>query len=479
MQANAMSTTMPMMEHAENTIAVPPLVDDDVLQRFCLAVQAYADGSGLTSRIADRLFNLRAKLANLKNLATLCRFAVLGHPNAFHRLDDELYCIAEDFPCDPIEIDDCCCGGCDDEPEPGIDLTAAVDLFAGAAFVCNDDLCRRDRYIIGIVRAIEDAVSFPSVYSAEAAAYLDPDNGELAPQFVAIVIGNAAGRLVEGDQRCVPRLPRSIRHRLRCLAVRWMRANPVTEFLKALSGPKIKRILRWQETGREAQCSPAHFGDPLILLLKPDNGADKAEVMDATPCCEDLQNLGVMFCPHQPAQVVGASQDALEVRVPEGAVTGPIAVVPKVPDFSPVWTILHQYVKCNLPEMSGSVFANVRMDVWCYPFAFGPPCLAIVSSLAQFAPAVFGEHGRLNHGDVVAVGENVAFHLGTAFSPNDARSPISMTAIGGVVTTTGRPGVLLFRATKAGNGSVAISRAYEKIVVPIKVVPSRKGEVTQ
>jgi len=60
---------------------------------------------------------------------------------------------------------------------------------------------QRDRLIIGIVRAVENAISFPLAYSSAAATYLGEGSGELSRQYAAAVIGNATQRLLEGLSR--------------------------------------------------------------------------------------------------------------------------------------------------------------------------------------------------------------------------------------------------------------------------------------
>jgi hypothetical protein len=52
------------------------------------------------------------------------------------------------------------------------------------------------------------------------------------------------------------------------------------------------------------------------------------------------QDLSVMFSPHAPAAIVRVVDDRLEVLVPEGSRTGPVAVVKKTPDFTSVKGLL-------------------------------------------------------------------------------------------------------------------------------------------
>jgi hypothetical protein len=101
---------------------------------------------------------------------------------------------------------------------------------------------------------------------------------------------------------------------------------------------------------------------------------------DGDPCGDDLRDLSVMFCPHQPAPVVRIVEDGLEVRVPEGAVTGPIAVVHSKPDFTKVGVVIDDYFRRYPTETNASIFGMARMDVWAWPFAFGRPILEIMAS---------------------------------------------------------------------------------------------------
>jgi hypothetical protein len=243
----SMSDPMPQMEHPEDTVGAPPLVNDRLLIRFQHAVQGYADSAGFHDAAAAKLVRLQAKLTNLRNLAALCRLAIIGHPHSFARVVDEMHCLAVDFPSDPLDSE------CDDEElhedetDDRVQLAAAVDLFAGAAFVSKNNLAQRDRFIIGIVRAIEEAIAFPVTFAAEAKAYVGEGAGELSPSHTSIVIANATQRLIEADYKCVPLAPHDIRCRLECLARKWMRANPVNAFFDAISGPRLRRIVHWED----------------------------------------------------------------------------------------------------------------------------------------------------------------------------------------------------------------------------------------
>jgi hypothetical protein len=124
-------------------------------------------------------------------------------------------------------------------PDEHVFLSGAVDLFAGATFLWKDNSERRDRAIIAIVRAIEDAIAFPVTYAAEAATFLGLDTIALSPTHAAIVIANATQRLIQCDRVCIPRAPADIRRRrLEGLACTWMQDNPVTAFFEAIRALK-------------------------------------------------------------------------------------------------------------------------------------------------------------------------------------------------------------------------------------------------
>jgi hypothetical protein len=375
-----MPDAMSAMEHPEDTISALPLLDGRVLLRFCQAVQSYADGVGTHDEAARSLRGLAARLENLRGLATLCRLAVAGHPRAVGRVVDELDCLAADFPANPLG--EACGEGevNEDEPDDRAHLAAVLDLFAGAAFVSKDDPKQHERFVVSIVRAVEDAIAFPLAYSAEAAAYLGEGGKELSAAFAEIVIANATQRLLEGDRRCVPRVPAEIRRRLESLALKWLRGNPVIEFFSVISGPKLRSIVFWQDPERERP-DDARVGDPVTLLLDEHGHWNHRE--DGGVCEDDLGGLGAMFCPHQPASVVRVLDDALQVRVPKGARTGPIAIVRKKPDFTHVRKRVAEYAKLYPLEWSSSVFANIRMDQWAYPDAFGPPIIEIAQEPPQ------------------------------------------------------------------------------------------------
>jgi hypothetical protein len=288
---------------------------------------------------------------------------------------DELNCVTIDFPCDPLERIEGEEELNEDERDTRVQLGAAIDLFAAASFCSKGRSERRDRLVVGAVRAIESAIGFPVSVSQEAATYLGEGDGTQSPLHAKLVIANAMLRLLESDKVCVPRPPAEIRRRLYCLARRWMLKNPVDLFFETISGPRVTRIVHWEDPSLPRP-DDARVGDRVTLLLE----REQRNKDDADSDCEerDLSDFSVMFCTHEPAPVVRIVDDGLEVLVPERARTGPIAVVKTKPDFTPVKDLLAAYAASYVSEWSFSVFSSVRMDTWAFPSAFGGPVLEVL-----------------------------------------------------------------------------------------------------
>jgi len=155
----------------------------------------------------------------------------------------------------------------------------------------------------------------------------------------------------------------------------------VTEFYAAIAGPRLERIVHWEDSAA-ARPDDARIGDRVTLLLQQEH-EDPCEMSAGGTTASDL---AVMFCPHQPAQVVRVLDDGLQVYVPEGARTGPVAIVRKDPDFTSTQRLLAQYSEAFPAEWSLSVFSCVRMDLWAFPDGFGPPTLEILDEPTQTQP---------------------------------------------------------------------------------------------
>jgi hypothetical protein len=365
---------MNMMEHPDTTTAAPPLVDERLVLNFCQAAQTFAATAGCQDEVAAKLRDLRARLSNLQGVASLCRLAMVGHRHSFARVIDEMHCIAVDFSQRPLPDEHSAERTItDSRPDASVSLAAAIDLFAGASFVSKDRPEERNRFIVGVVRAIEDAIAFPVTFAAEAAAYIGAGDEGLSPQHTALVIANAVQRLLDGDQKCVPLAPADIRFRLESLARAWMHDNPVDAFLAAVSGPRVRHIIHWEDPSSSCP-DAAHVGDPVVLFV--DDHQASAGRMTA-------DDIVVMFSPHQPAKVIRAYDDRIQVEVPKFTQTGPVAVLPKKPNFSHAQMLVGEYSKDLPVTWLASVFGAIRIDTWAYPTAFWPPVLKISAPPAQ------------------------------------------------------------------------------------------------
>lgn len=265
-QVATVTDAMAPMESVADTTYVPPLVDELVLAQFCQAVQSYATGQGLSDAVTKKLISLQLRLNALRNLASLARLTLIGYTPSFGQLEGELRCLVAEFACEkpePIEPIEACYENASLEI---VLLSAAVDLFAAAAFLWRNDRTYRDRAILAIVRAIEEAVAFPASFAAEAASYIGMGTGELAPAYAALAIATATRRLLASGDVCVHSVPADVRQRLKGLALAWIEANPVTAFLEAIEGPVICRIVRWQAQQGEARV-PLRAGDTLSVLV--------------------------------------------------------------------------------------------------------------------------------------------------------------------------------------------------------------------
>lgn len=362
---------MPTMEHPDTTVSAPALVNARLVLNFAKAAQAFGDSVGMPDEVASGVRRLRGRLDNLRDLASLCRFAIVGDSYAFVRARDALHCLSVDFSTGEVEPVPGADEPNEDEPDDRVVLGAVVDLLAGASFVSKDCPEQRDRYIAAIVRAVEQAIAFPVTFAAEAATYIYQGDGTMAPLQARLVIANATRRLLDGDQACTPRAPVEIRRRLHCLARMWMQDNPVDAFFAAVSGPQVRDVVHWEDPKRDRP-DDARAGDPVTILVE--HPADD----DACTCNDALKDCAVMFCPHAPAPVVRTVRGGLQVRVPAGARTGPIAVLKKTPDFAPVQALIARFTACFAVEWSTSIFATARMDVWAFATAFPPPVLEIM-----------------------------------------------------------------------------------------------------
>jgi hypothetical protein len=469
------------MEEATDTVVVPSLVDVKTLTEFCQAIQQYADDSGFHEQAEEKLQGLRARLDKLQMLAQLCRFAILGLPMACERLRDELECVAADFPSDPILCETPC--GCpqqmpDDYKGPA-QLSAALDLFAGAAFVSKGNRAQRDRFIVGVVRAIEDAICYPLAYAAEAAEFLSGSPSKYPRAQVKAVIATATTRFLEGDLACDPKIPERVRMRLERLACEWMHANPVTDLFCALTGPK------WEGALNSIQPKAAKVGDEITLGLCTSCASAPSDMsVNATAgvaAAANTNNAGkgsapeelkVLFCPRQPAKILRYSVDQLVVAVPVGARSGPIAIVR---DFGATWLgdiiyLLKRY-ECEYPvEWSYSLFTLIPMWQWAYPVAFGAPYIEIAFVPQQATIQAYSKYGRLGTSDTVPVNQLVTIYYQVDPPGSDQQIPVQITASTGTLSDIGISGAIGFTASTPGDASIKLSWGALTSTIVVHVV---------
>lgn len=444
------------MEHPMNTLFVPPLVDRRLLTQFCTAVQQSADEMGRRSEADAKVKELKARLDNLTQLAQLCRLAVLGHPNSFERVLDELSCLAADFPGEPLDIGDGMEEQGEDEPDDRYQFAAVIDLLAGAAFVSKDDPTQCDRLIIGIIRAVEDAVCFPLAFSSEAAAYVGEGDGSLSPSHVAKAIANATGRLIERDLSCDPAVAPDIREHLERLALKWMGANPVTEMFRALTGPRLTDALK------SVDPDDVRVGDRVTLTLKEDCASSlmkpSTDASAAAPVGTSARvgtDLYVLFCPAQSAPVLKATDTTLLVEVPKNARTGPIALVRK-PAVEDVKYLLQRYA-CEYPvEWFYSLFSLIGMGKWAYPVAFPPPLIEITQVPQEVTVTAHNSAGPVGVGTVTQMYEPVVITYQVDPIGSDSNAPLGVNAPGGRVTQP-TPGKVVYTPTQPGVNKVELS----------------------
>lgn len=473
------------MEEAVDTVGVPPLIDGRTLMQFCRAIQKYADSTGFHDKAQEKIQDLLGRLHKLQGLARLCRLAVLGLPGAFEQVRDELKCVAVDFSPDPIVPREECDPDTDGEYKGPVQFAAALDLLAGAAFVSKGDPAQRDRFIVGVVRAIEDAICYPVTYAREAAAYLAVGPSMYATTQLVAVIATATARFLEGDVLCDPRLPIRVQARLECLACKWMRANPVTELFFALTGP------RWDGALHSIQPSYANVGDEITLGLRP-SCADQVGAMQSgsttaatgqgpntqvsstndARATTPLNDLKVLFCPRQPASILQYSDSQMVVKVPSGSRSGPIALVR---DFGTtllgdIIYLLNRYA-CEYPvEWSYSVFTLIPLWQWAYPVAFGCPYIRIAFVPQAATVTAFSTYGKLDGSSTVQVNDVVAIYYQVDPPGSDQETPVQVTASSGTLSNLGVPGAIGFAPSGPGDVSIKFTWGTLTSTVALHVV---------
>lgn len=450
------------MEHPADTLGVPPLLESSVVAAFCQAVQHHADSVGRGVEAATALAGLRDRLESVRRTSQLCRLALLGHPRSVERLRDELHCLATDFPGPAVGLPESEIDGTGEADPGALLLPAVIDLFAGAAFVSKAEPSNLEWLIGGLVRAIEAAVCFPLAFGPEALAYLGGSSG-LAGVHAAAVIATVAGRLIGGEACCDPPVPSVAAARLGLLARRWLQANPVTEMLQALSGPRLGDALLGLSP-HEVQ-----VGDRVTLSLRPD--CSERPILDRK--AETLPRGGrfVLFCPAQPARVLGVGTNSIEVVVPDGARSGPVALV-RQPELSGVRALLARFA-CQYPvDWPNSLFGLIPMWKWAYPAAYGPPRAEIRAVPARATVKAFSGGGALAAGGTVALGQKVYIHYLVDPPGSDQAAPLEVTASLGQLSYPIPTGMVVYTASQPGDDVIELKWGALSESVTVRVAPS-------
>jgi hypothetical protein len=457
------ASDMPMtsgMEHPTITLGALPLVSPRVLTQFCQAIQLYADGVGFHDDAAAGIGSLRSRLTNLTNLAQLSRMAVVGVPDSFARLRDELTCIAVDFPADPVPAPGTS-NLPDDAPDLRVQLGPVFDLLAGAAFVSKDEPALHDFLVTGVIRAVEDAICYPLAYSAEAATYLSGSSAKLVRGQAELVIANATQRLIERDYRCNPLVPAHIRRRLELMARDWMCANPVTAMFAALTGPQLDRIVE-QATPRDVKP-----GDIVTLTLRQDC-VDSPKILGSGEGEPESGGVFALFCPTQMAKVLGRGAGKVEVQVPAFARTGPVAVV-RQPALTDVEYLLRRYACAYPAEWSNCLFSVIPMWKWAYPTAFGPPVVQVTQIPVQADVTAYVASGPLSSVGQAVVDSPVYIHYQVDPPGSDGNVPLKVNASLGVANAA-TPGLVVYTPAQTGDDAVVLSWGGLSEVVHVHVV---------
>lgn len=446
---NAMQQAQGMngMEHPEDTIFVPPLVDERILSRFERALRMHAQATNVESEMAEKLRDLRTRLEGLVNLASLCRLAVLGEPHALARVTDELQCLVVDYPDSLPDLP--ASEYSNGSPHDDGRFAAAFDLLAGAAFAAQAPSKGLESSVVAIVRALESAVAYPLAFADATAAYLNEGDGAVSPKQARIAVANAAERILASDLHCDPGAPAWFRQRLGRLARRWLEGNPVTLLLGALTDPGLAGASVCPESARVGE------------LVTLEWGAD----------VQDPSSVVAVFSPHQPAKVLGAFARRMQVEVPEGARSGTIAIVrkPDLKDLDEISELAKRYEDAYGPDWTASVFGTIPLGQWAYAAAFrGAPCVEVTQPPRSVSAEVFDSAGRRAEAKTFTVGDELTIRYRVTPAGSDTDSPPRIIATCGSVVTA-EPGTLKYRPDEPGLGSVRIEWPTCGVTVPVKV----------
>jgi len=458
--------SMNVMEHPKDVIFAPPFLDERILVHCCSAVRAYSRSQGLTSAtVSSALAGVTGRLTYLADLASSCRFAILGWRGALPRVLEQMRCIGREYPPESSEesFESRTEVGMD-EPDHRVMLAAAIDLFAGAAFVSKDDPEQLRHFVRSLSRAIEDAIAWPLSFASDSAAYVGDSRAKAVPIDATIGVAASVQRLLDGSCHCRIPAPVRIRERVQALAHAWLRANPVSEFFEALSGPKMHECL----TGISPR--KAKVGD-VITLVVPRHCLDFSEKREEptktlagaavpTKLAEAVpNNVVVMFCPHQPATIQGYSEGGLRVVVPPLAQSGPIALCrrPPIEELNEITCITQRFQSSYPAEWLLSTMTMIPLHHWSYPQAFQTsPWIEIYQAPINATVAVFDSSGHRAEQKLLIPGDEITVRYHLNPKGRDVKTPLRIETSGGNIGQTGQRNEFVFRPTVRGPGFVKL-----------------------
>ena len=259
-------------------------------------------------------------------------------------------------------------------------------------------------------------------------------------------------RLVENDVNCTPAAPVALAERLEALANRWIATNPVSALLESMVDGMPPDLI--------ASVAPttAKVGDAVTLQLNGTGDVPSDSI--------------VMFCPHQPAQIVSSADHHMQVVIPECAHSGPVAVVRKpAQEALDYVTTMDLAFRADFPvEWALSVFTTVPLASWAYPAALAnAPRLDVAQTPTSASVAVFDAAGRRIDDGMVAAGEDVVIRYEVSPPGSETNATLEVTATGGTVVSTAEPGTVHYRPTQQGVGSVQLTWGCYSVRVPIGV----------
>jgi hypothetical protein len=208
-----------------------------------------------------------------------------------------------------------------------------------------------------------------------------------------------------------------------------------------------------RQAKREEASTALRIGDPIALLLHRTRDED-----DKAGACEiRLQDYGVMFTPCQRVPDPIVVDNGFQVSIPDRSRSGPVIVIPKLPDLTSVVQLLIKYQQRYPDEMNGSVFAVAHIDTWAFPIAYRFPCITIASLPVSATAAAFTASGPLAAGQTVSVGETVSIQYQIEPPGAEGGTSPAINAPRGSVTRTARLGFSAKITTRSWNSSTILS----------------------